>query len=578
MKNNIKLLASALLLTLAGCHSPEELTPAVETLGLNSVSAQFATGDYKNDALAKFTASATSADQERFVIEIPYYYPESSENLVEITQMRVSANLDDNCFLTPSLGTLDLTQEHSFTLTRGDGSKRQICITGVIKKSDKCNIEAFSVGNLAGVINQAKCEISLVSVDDIAPALAKYTLSYHATISPDPAVETLDYNDPNGVQLTVTAFDGETTKTYTVKKNVPEKIALGIAEGSQKNLFVNEDFKGDWGMTGTLNYTLGVMGDYLLVCSGKDELVYVDKITGQKVGTVDMNGVDLQNGTDGGGAICSDDAGHLVMCTNTTNGGTLHMYTLDNVENTPQEVLNWKNTSGARMGTHISARGDITGSAVITINSWAWASPATWTGFIRIPVEDGVWGTPEVVHITDGGAWNGGHIDVEYLTTDITGPYFKAYYSGNNLQWIDGATNTRVATIDKGANDANSNFNNVSCCVFNGKPYVASYIGSHFTYSACRVEMFDASNRSDFTGTYDESPALYYKSTTKYHSPLVGTASSDVLLCQSSDGYFLYLYWIGGNTNFIRAEQFDCIKQDAPAESEDGEEDEETEE
>ena len=90
--------------------------------------------------------------------------------------------------------------------------------------------------------------------------------------------------------------------------------------------------------------------------------------------------------------------------------------------------------------------------------------------------------------------------------------------------------------------------------------------------------MFDASNRSDFTGTYDESPALYYKSTTKYHSPLVGTASSDVLLCQSSDGYFLYLYWIGGNTNFIRAEQFDCIKQDAPAESEDGEEDEETEE
>ena len=172
MKNNIKLLASALLLTLAGCHSPEELTPSVESLGLNSVSAQFATGDYKNDALATFTASATSADQERFVIEIPYYYPESSENLVEMTQMRVSANLDDNCFLTPKLGTLDLTQEHWFTLTRGDGSKRQICITGVIKKSDKCNIEAFSVGNLSGVINQAKCEISLVSVDDIAPALA----------------------------------------------------------------------------------------------------------------------------------------------------------------------------------------------------------------------------------------------------------------------------------------------------------------------------------------------------------------------------------------------------------------------
>lgn len=582
MKNNIKLLASALLLTLAGCHSPEELTPSVESLGLNSVSAQFATGDYKNDALATFTASAASADQERFVIEIPYYYPESSENLVEISQMRVSANLDDNCFITPKLGTLDLTQEHWFTLTRGDGSKRQICITGVIKKSNKCNIEAFSVGTLSGVVDQTTREISLISLDDIEPALAEYTLSYHATISPDPAVEMLDYNDPNGVQLTVTAFDGETTKTYTVKKNVPEKIALGIRDGSQKNLFVSEDFKGNWEMSGTLNYTMGVMGNYLLVCSGADELVYINKLTGQKVGNVNMNGVDLQNGTNGGGAICSDDAGHLVMCTNATAGMNAHFYTLDDVTGTPQEVLTWKNTSGARMGQHISVRGDITDKAIITVNAWAWASPANWHSFIRILVEDGVWGEPEVVTINNSLKWNGGNVDVEYLTTDITGPYFEAHYSNNALQWVDGAANTPVATIDKGGNDANSNFSNVSCSVFNGKPYVAVYGGSHFTYSGTRAMLFDASNRSDFTGTYDDSSALYYTSTPKSFSGLDGTASCDVLLCKSPDGYFLYLYWIGGNTNFVRAEQFDCIKQDAkpaqPAEGEGGEEGEEGDE
>lgn len=572
MKNSIKLLASALLLTLAGCHSPEELTPSVESLGLNSVSAQFATGDYKNDALAKFTASATSADQERFVIEIPYYYPESSENLVEMTQMRVSANLDDNCFLSPSLGTLDLTQEHCFTLTRADGSKRQICITGVIKKSNKCNIEAFSVGTLSGVVDQAKREISLISATDIEPALAKYTLSYHATISPDPAIEALNY-DENGVQLTVTAHDGETTKTYTVKRNVPEKVESGIRDGSQKNLFVKTDFKSDWEMTGTLNYTMGVMGDYLLVCSGVDELVYVDKLTGQKVGNVDMTGVNLQNGTNGGGAIGSDDAGHLVLCSNATAGMNAPIYTLDDVTNTPQLKMTWKNTSGARMGQHVSVRGDITDKAVVTINAWAWASTPNWSGFIRIRVKDGVWGEPEVVTITDCAKWNGGNIDVEYLTTDITGPYFEAHYSTNGLQWIDGATNARVAFIDKGANDNNSNFSNVSCLYFNEKPYVAVYGGSHFNYSQTRAMLFDASNRSDFTGTYDDSPALYYTSTPKSFSGLVGTASCDVLLTQSSDGYFLYLYWIGGNSSFVRCEQYDCIKQiDTPKQPEEGDE------
>ena len=561
MKNSIKLFAIGLLLSVAGCHDPEELTPSVVNMGLNSVSAQFASGEYKNDAQARFTTLVTDSEQERIVIDIPYYFPESSTNRVDITQMRVSANLDDNCFLTPKLGTLDLTQEHWFTLTRVDGTTRKICITGNIKKSDKCQLEAFALPSLGltGVIDQEKAEVSITALGDLEPAKATYQLSYHASISPDPAAEALDYN--NEVKLTVTAFDGVTKKTYTVKKNVPSKTKSGIRAGSQKNLFVSETFKQQWGMSGTMNYTMGLMGDYLVVCSGESEMVYVNKLTGEKVGNVNMGGIDLKNGTNGGGAIASDDAGHLVLCTNATAGMDMHFYTLDDVRNTPQEKLVWKNTSGARMGQHISVRGDITRDAVITVNTWAWASPANWSSFVRIVVSGGVWGEPEKVTIAGCGMWNGGNIDVEYLTTDLAGTYFKASYSTNGLEWIDGATNTRTAFIDKDGNDANSNFSNVSCLYFNGNPYVAVYGGSHFNYSASRVLMFDAADRNNFNGTFDASPALYYKSTAKYISGLTGTASCDVLLAQSPDGYFLYLYWIGGNTNFIRAEQFDCIEQ-----------------
>ena len=51
MKNSIKLFALAALLGLGGCHEPDELTPSVVDQGLNTISAQFATGEYKNDPL-----------------------------------------------------------------------------------------------------------------------------------------------------------------------------------------------------------------------------------------------------------------------------------------------------------------------------------------------------------------------------------------------------------------------------------------------------------------------------------------------------------------------------------------------
>ena len=86
MKNSIKLFALAALLGLGGCHEPDELTPSVVDQGLNTISAQFATGEYKNDPLAKFTAAVTEG-QERIVIDVPYYYPENSSNTTPITQI-----------------------------------------------------------------------------------------------------------------------------------------------------------------------------------------------------------------------------------------------------------------------------------------------------------------------------------------------------------------------------------------------------------------------------------------------------------------------------------------------------------
>ena len=99
---------------------------------------------------------------------------------------------------------------------------------------------------------------------------------------------------------------------------------------------------------------------------------------------------------------------------------------------------------------------------------------------------------------------------------------------------------------------------NMSCAVFNKSPFVAVFGGSHFAYSASRAILLDVGDRNLFTGTFDNTKAKIYASTPKYLA-VSGTASCDILLSQSSDGYYLYLYWIGGNTNYIRAEQWDCV-------------------
>ena len=52
MKNTIKSFAMGAMLLAAGCHEPEELIPSTVGAGLNSVTAQFASGEYKDDAQA----------------------------------------------------------------------------------------------------------------------------------------------------------------------------------------------------------------------------------------------------------------------------------------------------------------------------------------------------------------------------------------------------------------------------------------------------------------------------------------------------------------------------------------------
>ena len=110
MKKNILLFSAALLTILSGCHKPEKLVPTEVRQGLNSISAQFAEGELKNDANAKFTLQITNPDAKAIVITVPWDYPEESTNQTSITKMKITANLDYNTLIDPPLTVMALTQ------------------------------------------------------------------------------------------------------------------------------------------------------------------------------------------------------------------------------------------------------------------------------------------------------------------------------------------------------------------------------------------------------------------------------------------------------------------------------------
>jgi hypothetical protein len=204
MKNKYLSIVLVLLTLLSGCHKPDELLPSVSREGINSITATFI------DGTGKFTGYITEGSNE-IVIPIPYYFPESSNNQVtaeQLSKMRVVANLDDNVTVTPSLLYLDLTKDNVVTLTDQVKTKKEFIIKGEIRKSTECLIKEFTLPSLglSGVINESAKTISLIAIGDIEPALANISLSYHATVSPDPTTTVLDYNSE--VKLTVTAHDG----------------------------------------------------------------------------------------------------------------------------------------------------------------------------------------------------------------------------------------------------------------------------------------------------------------------------------------------------------------------------------
>ena len=361
-----------LALLLASCQDPEYVSIDTSRQGITSLTATFTDGQYAESDAVVWNISAEDYAKDRFVIPVPWFFPETSDNPTEdnMKAMKVRAEMNNNFVLTPALGTLNLNEENWFTLTGPDGSSRQICITGERTKSAACDMISFSLVSPAvtGIINNTNNTISLISADDLSACLANFQVSAHATISPDPSTTELNYNEP--VELTVTAHNGIDSRTYTVTKSVPGKIPQGFNSESLELLF-NVDATNivsiPWLATNAPS--LGAIGNSLVVCMGDGTTpFYLNRITGAREGEINL-------GSATAASITSDEGEHLLICNHAEGGQTFEIYTTSSVTETPTLLTSFSNSSSLPMGYEMKVIGNIETNATIIVTNEEFTLP-----------------------------------------------------------------------------------------------------------------------------------------------------------------------------------------------------------
>ncbi|MDN5290639.1 DUF5018 domain-containing protein [Anaerophaga thermohalophila] len=555
MKRNI-IFAIALLLTfIGGCKEPDELLPSVSREGINSITATFP------DGTGEFTGTIVEGTNE-IVIPIPYYFPVSSNNRVTeemISNMRVRANLDDNVTVSPPLLYMDLSKDNVITVNDQLGEEHKYIVRGEIRKSSECQIKEFSLPELGltGVINESKKTISLVAIGELEPALADVTLSYHATISPDPREEALDYNEE--VELTVTAHDGVTRNVYTVKKEVPEKLPYGIRSGSAKLMFAKQ-LKADVGITvDHLTGGMAVTDEYVVLNTRNQNSIYLDAKSGEKVGEIELGSA---KGNLTNFYSTADRAGNILICNLAPNDGAFRIWKVASVSDTPELMIEWD--GGVAVGRKMSVQGDINGDAIITAPILDYGQQ-----FARWTISGGVLAsqTPEIV--TMSGLEKGWTTNVDIVHTsgsDVNSDYFVASYSDNTFAWVDGSTNEVSSKLE--SISVNYIQNAVDFVEFNNAQYTTVNWVNSFTWGAAdMVWLLDVSSEANFTGNLASGtcPAVVWETPLNTYGPNAisgGVANAngtgDVALKVSDDGFYLYLYFMFTN-GYVVGYQFDCI-------------------
>lgn len=549
----------------ASCQKPQFVEPTAERQGITSLSAIFTFGPFMDSEIVRY--QITDPDAERFVIPIPFYYPESStdETTPYMTKVRVQAELQPNCIIEPSLGDhlLDLTQENWFTYTNAQGESRPICITGERVKSNKCELISFSLTDpaLTGVIDKAAKTVTLISVDDLSACTAAAQVSAHATISPDPA-EVRNYNEP--VVFTVTAHNGVDKTEYVVAKGLPEKIDKGFNTNSVEQLFHMDPVS----MLGLPAYTENIApslayvdGKLVIALNGTATPIYINAKTGVKEGTVNLGSAEAYS-------VTNDEGKYILYCNHANGGETFNIWRSTSVDTAPELYHSFTNTTALPMGAKMKVNGSLDGDALIVITNEG-VPGVTESGFITVvEVKGGAVVNTYVEDLSAVGTWGEAPVNIGTVvaaSTDVADGWFTSQYEPSEFRWIK-SDKTLGAAIPSDMSGWGLNPNCLDAKTFNNVEYVTLFVVSHFPAWGMGPELYlyDVTDKAQVTGadvTQVPGTVLSKDFDTWFQTGSYSIASGDVVLAPSADGFTFQIFYYDHNSQVIGGYAADCIKK-----------------
>ncbi len=561
MKKIMSIIGAAALILSTSCAEREYVPATADRQAITSLTAIFTSGPFVDQEMAKLSIGEDMP--ERLVIPVPFFYPESSDNETAeyMTKVRVQAELEKNCFLEPALTILDLTKENWFTFTNAQGVQKRICITGERVKSDKCDMISFAIDDpsLVGVIDKANKKISIISGDDLSAATATIQVSPHATVSPDPS-QPHNFNDP--FKFTVTAHNGTSSQEFTVVKERPATIDKGFNAQSLEQLF-NIDPVSNWGMPNyatAIGPSLGVVGGSLVICAGDGTApIYVNKVTGAKEGTINLG-----NATPG--LITNDEGGHLLIVNKAGGYETINIYRTSSVNDAPVLLHSVANPISLPVA-RIKCIGNIDTEALITLTCGGIAGVTSSSDIVTMRVIDGAVTEVKAIDFSATGiSWGNAPVNINTVvpaSLAANNGWFESHYQPSQLHWMfeDGSVPVAIGSDTSGWG---LNPNSLDSKMFNNVNYLALFVESHFPHWGMGPQLYlynvdDPSalgSGSDVTGP---SNLVLANNPAWFQSGDAGTASGDVVIAPSADGYSLYIYYYGHNSGVVGGWSADCI-------------------
>lgn len=560
MKHLSKYFAVALsALFMASCQQPDfKVSEAEATKAINSITASFI------DDTSEENHFKSEIDYDNHVITIvfPYTYPANTKyNLTEddLKKVKVVANLDDNCFIEPSILIMDLTQDNIITVINQKKERTDYIVRGEIRKSKACAVTAFKLvdENLVGVVNESTKVISIIKDEAPAKQLAEVELSFGATITgTDPTKVACDYS--KDVKFTVTAQDGKTTAEYTVKVQLPSTLEKGMRPGSGKILWNNKIVDTYAPATPLMMTSMAVIKDYIVLNTRNEDMMVVNRKTGAKEGTIK-----LPFKSSLGNFKATGDSSDNILVTN-LDSKEIVVYRIKGINGTPTEYIRY-NVGGKSYGRGISVIGSLDKDAVITMPRY---EDAGWY-FLRWTVTGGVLNTePELVTINSSVNAGGWVYNCDVVATDPSNPksdYFVNSYAkltggttanvDRGTIWIDGATNKDKCHSPY----TSSNWvrNALDYVKFNGVGYLIANSVNSFTWGADdMIYLYDLGDANLDNIVWKSEVGIYGSMSSINQAN--GNACSDVALRLSDNGYYMYAYFFFAGGQLVCV-QFDCL-------------------